>query len=129
MEDAYRDKALKKIAIYAILKQVKNGENTGDKHHLNPKGQPLVASVAATIEEDCCQSIKLLAAAHDSSVYTIIIHKDLGLEQYHPDWYLNFYQRSRSRREFTPEFISAVRRLSMAMLDNIVTMDDIPPHT
>jgi hypothetical protein len=37
VESVYREKALKKMAIYAIIKKVKNGENTNDQHHLNDK--------------------------------------------------------------------------------------------
>lgn len=37
VEAAYGDKALKKTAIYAIIKKVKKGETTADQHHLNSK--------------------------------------------------------------------------------------------
>jgi hypothetical protein len=51
-----RVKVLKKIAIYAFLKKVKNGENTADQSHLDGQkwsGPPaLITSVAATVEED-----------------------------------------------------------------------------
>jgi hypothetical protein len=79
-------RALKEMAIYAILKKVRPEKNTDDQHYLNPKKTfwtaSLIASVAAAIEIDCCQCIKWLAATHGMSVYTIysILHKVLGLK-------------------------------------------------
>ncbi len=35
VEAAYKDKALKKTAIYAIISKVKKGETTEDQRHLN----------------------------------------------------------------------------------------------
>ncbi len=91
VETVYGDKALKKTAIYAILKKVKAGKNTDDQRHLNPKKTvrtaSLIASIAAAIEADRRQCIKSLAAVHGVSVYTVhnILHKDLGLEKSPPD--------------------------------------------
>ena len=56
VETVYGDKALKKTAIYAILKKVKAGENTDDQRHLNPKKRSqtpnIIAAVAASVEQD-----------------------------------------------------------------------------
>jgi hypothetical protein len=52
----YGDKALKKTAIYAILKKVKSGKTTEDQRRFNPKKTvwtaSLIASVAAAVEDD-----------------------------------------------------------------------------
>ncbi len=37
VESIYGEKALKKMASYAIIKKVKNGENTDDQRHLKVK--------------------------------------------------------------------------------------------
>jgi hypothetical protein len=37
VEALYGDKAHKKMAIYAVIKKVKNSENIKDQHHLNGK--------------------------------------------------------------------------------------------
>jgi hypothetical protein len=54
VEAAYGDKALKKTAIYAIIKKVKKGETTADQRHLNSKKTvrtpALIASVAAAVK-------------------------------------------------------------------------------
>ncbi len=49
MDSAYGDKALKKTAIYAILKKVKAGENTADLRHLNPKKRRRIPAVIASV--------------------------------------------------------------------------------
>jgi hypothetical protein len=71
METVYGDKVLKKMAIYAIIKKVKNGEINNDQRHLNAKKTmwtpAFIASVAAAVEEDCRLSIKALATAHGTS--------------------------------------------------------------
>jgi hypothetical protein len=88
----YGDKALKKTAIYAILKKVKSGKTTEDQRRFNPKKTvrtaSLIASVAAAIEDDHHLSVKYLAAVNGVSIYTInsILHKDLGLEKKSARW-------------------------------------------
>jgi hypothetical protein len=60
-------KTLKKMAIYAILKKVKAGKNTDNQRHLNLKKTvrtaSLIATVAASVDEDHRQCTKSLAAA------------------------------------------------------------------
>jgi histone-lysine N-methyltransferase SETMAR len=132
VETVYGDKALKKTAIYAILKKVKAGKNTDDQRHLNPKKTvrtaSLIASIAAAVEADRRQCIKSLAAVHGVSVYTVhsILHKDLGLEKKSARWVpkLLSSEQKEERVRTCSAFIAAVQRRSMAMLDNIVTMDE-----
>jgi hypothetical protein len=69
-----------------------------------------------------------LAAVHGVSVYTIhsILHKDLGLEKKPARWVpklLNTEQKEERVRTCSA-FIATIQRQSMAMLDNIVTMDE-----
>ena len=132
VEAAYGDKALKKTAIYAIIKKVKKGETTADQRPLNSKKTvrtpALIASVAAAVEDDRRVSIEALAAAHGTSVSTIhaVLHDDLGLEKKSARWVpklLNDDQKHQ-RVEVCSEFVKAVQRHSLAMLDSIVTMDE-----
>jgi hypothetical protein len=37
VESVYGEKTLKKMAIFSIIKKVKNRENTDDQHHLNSR--------------------------------------------------------------------------------------------
>jgi hypothetical protein len=132
MDLVYGDKALKKTAIYAILKKVKSGKITEDQRRFNPKKTvqtaSLIASVAAAIEEDRHLSVKYLAAVNGVSVYIIhsILHKDLGLEKKSARWVpklLSVEQKEERVRTCTA-FIAAVQCRSMVMLDNMVTMDE-----
>jgi histone-lysine N-methyltransferase SETMAR len=132
VDTVYGDKALKKTAIYAILKKVKAGENTDDQRHLNPKKRSrtpyIIAAVAASIEQDRRQSVKSLAAAHGVSVYTIhgILHKDLGLEKKSARWVPKLLsdEQKEERVRTSRACVAAVQSRSMAMLQNIVTMDE-----
>jgi hypothetical protein len=131
VEAAYRDKALKKTAIYAIINKVKKGETTADQCHLNSKKtvrtQALIASVAAAVEDDRRMCIEVLATAHGTSVSTIhaVLHDDLGFERKSARWVpklLNDDQKQQ-RIEVCSEFVKAVQRNSLTMLDTIVIMD------
>jgi hypothetical protein len=132
VETEYGDKALKKTAIYAIFKKVKAGKNTDGQRHLNPKNRirtaSIIAAVTASVEQDRCQSVKSLAAAHEVSMYTIhsILHKDLGLENKSARWLpkLLSEEQKEERVRTCRAFIAAIQRRSMAMLQNIVTMDE-----
>ena len=61
---AYGDLALKRGAIYSILRKVKAGKNTKDQRHLNPKKKKrtaaIIASVAATVCEDGRDEFRIL---------------------------------------------------------------------
>jgi hypothetical protein len=119
------------MAIYAIIKKVKAGESTADMRHLNPKKTvrtpEMIASVAATIEEDRHLSIETIAATHGVSEKTIfnILHQDLGLEKKSARWVpkLLSKEQKQERIRVCSDFIAAVHRRSKAMLDAIVTMD------
>ncbi len=92
MDSVYGDKTLKKTPIYAILKKVKYGKNTVDQRHPNPKKRTcipdVIASVAATVEEDRWVTINSIALANEVSVKTVlaILHKDLGLLKKSAKW-------------------------------------------
>ena len=92
MDSVYGDKTLKRTQIYDILKKVKEGKNTDDQRHKNPKKTvrtaAMIASVAAAIEEDRRRDIRSLASAHGTTVWTIstILHQDLGLVKKSARW-------------------------------------------
>ncbi len=92
VDDVYGDKALKKMQIYEILKQVKMGKNTEDRRGFNKQKTKmtagLIASVAAAIPEDRRVSIQDLARAHGMSYGTIsrILHSQLGLVKKSARW-------------------------------------------
>jgi histone-lysine N-methyltransferase SETMAR len=131
-EAAYGDQALKRTQIYEIMNKVKAGKNTEDQRHLSAKKTKrtvnLVAAVAAAVKEDARVSIQELASANGVSYGTIqtILHVDLGLSKKSARWVpklLSDEQKEERVRTCT-EFVAAVNRRSMAMLDNIVTMDE-----
>jgi hypothetical protein len=127
----YGDKALKKTAIYAILKKAIAGKNTDDQHHLNLKETVMttnLASVATVVEKDRRQCIQVLAAAHGVSIYTIhsILHNNLGLEKKSTRCVpklLSAEQKEECIRTCIA-FIGTIQHQSMAMLDKIVKMDE-----
>jgi histone-lysine N-methyltransferase SETMAR len=80
------------------------------------------------VEEDRRVTIKSIALANGVSVKTVhdILHKDLGLVKKSARWaprLLNADQK-KERVRTCQKFLAAVQRRSMAMLDNIVTMDE-----
>ncbi len=103
-----------------------------DQRHLNSKKTvltlALIASVAAAVEDDRRVCIEALATAHGTSISMIhaMLHADLGLEKKSARWVpklLNDDQKQQ-RIEVCSEFIKAVQRHSLPMLDSIVTMDE-----
>ena len=132
MDSVYGDKTLKRTQIYDILKKVKEGKNTDDQRHKNPKKTvrtaAMIASVAAAIEEDRRRDIRSLASAHGTTVWTIstILHQDLGLVKKSARWVPKLLSdaQKQERVRVCSEFVAAVKRRSKAMLDNIVTMDE-----
>jgi hypothetical protein len=130
VDAAYDNQSLQKMAIYAIIKNVKAGELTADMRHLNPKKTvrtpELIASVAAAIKEDHRLSMEMIAAAHGVSEKTIfnIMHQDLCLEKKSARWVPKLLSEDQTQeRIFCSEFVATVHRRSKAMLDTIVTMD------
>ncbi len=83
----FGEKPLKKTAIYATHKKVKNRETTKDYHHLNGKKTTrtlaLITSVATTIDEDHRLSIEALVTALWTPISTIhaMLDEALGLEK------------------------------------------------
>ncbi len=61
LETVYGDKALKKTAIYAIIKKVKNGETTNDQRHLNSK-----------------KNVRTPTTAHGTTISTIYPVRSIG---------------------------------------------------
>jgi hypothetical protein len=128
----YGDKALKKTAIYAIINKVKKGEMTDDQHHLNSKKTmqtpAFIASVATAVEDDHRVCIEALAMAHGMSVSMIhaVLHDDLGLEKKSARWVPKLLNDNKKQQpvEVCSEFVKAVHRHSLAMLDSVVTMDE-----
>jgi hypothetical protein len=129
----YGDKALKKTAIYAILKKAIAGKNTDDQHHLNLKKMvtttSLIAFVATVVEKDRRQCIQVLAAAYGVSIYTIhsILHNNLGLEKKSTRCVPKFLsaEQKEERIRTCIAFFGTIQRQSMAMLDKIVKMDEM----
>jgi histone-lysine N-methyltransferase SETMAR len=88
----------------------------------------LIASVTAAVEEDRRICIEALATAHGTSVSTIhaVLHDDLGLEKKSARWVPKLLNDEQKKQhvEVCSEFVKAVHRHSLAMLDSIVTMDE-----
>jgi len=132
VEDAYGDKALKRTQIYEIISKVKAGKNTSDRRHLNSKKtkrtQENIDAVAAAVLEDARVNVRDIVSAlglKKTTVHTIL-RDNLGLVKKSARWVpklLSVEQKAERVRTCT-EFIAAVHRRSMAMLDNIVTMDE-----
>ena len=129
VESVYGEKAIKKSQIYNILEQVKEGKNTDDQRRFNAKKAKRTPSlVAADVEDDRWICVRTLALAHGVSIDTIfhILHDDLGLVKKSARWVpklLNDEQKEERVRTCT-EFLAMVQWRSLAMLDNIVNMDE-----
>jgi histone-lysine N-methyltransferase SETMAR len=129
---AFGDKSLTKTAIYNILKKVKAGETTDDLRHLNAKKtkrtQDIIAAVAADVNADRRVKCMDLATAHGVSYGTMhnILHKELGLVKKSARWVpkLLSEDQKKERVRICTDFVAAIHRRSMAMLDNIITMDE-----
>jgi hypothetical protein len=87
----------------------------------------IVAAVTADIKEDRRLTCKELASSHGVSYGTMnkILHDDLGLVKKSARWVPNLLSedQKKERVQTWTEFVAAIIRCSMAMLDNIVTMD------
>jgi histone-lysine N-methyltransferase SETMAR len=88
----------------------------------------VVAAVAATVEDDRRRSIKDVAAIHGLTYSTVqsILTDDLGLVKKSARWVpkLLTVDQKEKRVEMSRDFLQLVQRQSMAVLDNIVTMDE-----
>jgi hypothetical protein len=79
------------------------------------------------VESDEHVSVKKLARTHGVSTKTIhaTLHKDLNLSKKSARRVPKLFRDNmKKERVTTKEFLKVVRRHSMAMLDNIVTMDE-----
>ena len=132
VKKSFGDKLVNRATIYRIIKAVKDGKNTDDQRKFNAtrtkRNQSLIATVAAAVEEDRRVSIEDLAGAHGVSHGTIfnILSDDLGLVKKSARWVpkLLSAEQKLERVRISTSFIAAVRRRSLAMLDQIVTMDE-----
>ncbi len=105
------------------------GDTTLQKTEKTVRNEALIASVATTAEPDHSLSVKSFADAHRVGMGTIhhILHEDedLGLEKNLPAGYPNCCRRNKnSVCRGLQDFVTAVHRHSIVMLDNIVTMDE-----
>jgi hypothetical protein len=129
---AFGDKSLTKTAIYNILKKVKAGKTTNDLRHLNAKKnkrtQDIIAAVAADVNSDRRVTCMDLTTSHGVSYGTMqnILHQELGLVKKSAQWVpkLLSEDQKKERVRICMEFFAAIHRRFMAMLDNIVTMDE-----
>jgi hypothetical protein len=132
VDDAYGDKALGLTSIYYILKRVKASKSTEDQRKFSAKKTKktaaIIAAVAADLAEDRRVSVKDLASVHGVSVRTMfnILRDDLGLVKKSARWVpkLLSEEQKLERVRTCWDFVAAVQRRSMSMLDDIVTMDE-----
>ncbi len=131
VDDAYRDKALGLTSIYYILKRVKAGKSTEDQRKFSAKKTKrtaaIIAAVATDVADDRRVSVKDLASVHGVSVGTMfnILRDDLGLVKKSARWVPKLLsEEQKLERVWTcRDFIAAVQRRSMSMLDDVVTMN------
>jgi histone-lysine N-methyltransferase SETMAR len=128
----YGDKALKRTQLYDIMKKVKEGKPAADQRGFNTKrkirNSAFVAEIAAEIESDRRVTVRKLARAHGVSTRTIhaTLHGDLHLSKKSARWVPKLLSddKKKERVRTSEEFLKLVRRHSLSMLDNIVTMDE-----
>jgi histone-lysine N-methyltransferase SETMAR len=131
-EAAFGGKSLSKSAIYNIINKVKARESTKDRRHLNPKKTKrtvdIIAAVAADVKADRHITCRDLASAHGVSFGTMqnILHVELGLVKKSARWVPKLLspEQKEERVRICTEFVAAIDRSSMAMLDQIIMMDE-----
>ena len=114
------------------MKKVKASKNITDQHHLNAKktksNEDLIAAVTATIEKYHRSNIRNIAQTLGASYGTIsrILPNDLNLVNKSACWVPTLLtQEQKDKRVMTSmQFVSAVRRNSMTLLEKIVVMDE-----
>jgi hypothetical protein len=129
---AFGGKSLSKSAIYKIINKVKAGETTEDQRHLNQKKTKrtvdIIAAVAADVKADRRITCRELASAHGVSFGTMhnILHMELGLVKKSARWVPKLLspEQKEERVRICTEFVAAVECSSMAMLDQIITIDE-----
>ena len=118
-------------SIYSIINKVKAGKTTDDQRYLNAKKTKttidIVAAVTADVEEDRRVTVRHLAAAHGVSYGTMhnILYKSLGLVKKSARWVPKLLSddQKKERVRVCKDFIAAIHRRSLSMLDDIVNMD------
>jgi histone-lysine N-methyltransferase SETMAR len=132
VKTVYRDTALKRTAIYRILRDVKAGKPCCDRRHLNAKKTKrtadVIAAVSTAIKEDRRITIRQLALGCGVSSGTIsnILHAELGLVKKSARWVpkLLSEDQKKERVRSCNSFIHMLQKKSLSMLDQIVTMDE-----
>ncbi len=132
VDAAYGDMAMSKSQINRIIKAVKEGKNTADQRHSSTKKTKrtgdVLAAIAATIEEDRRIMVRELAATHGLPIGTVhaILKEDLGLVKKSARWVpkLLSLEQMEERVAASGDFLALLRRHSLALLNNIVTMDE-----
>jgi histone-lysine N-methyltransferase SETMAR len=130
---AYSDMAMSKSQINRIIKVVKEGKNTSDQRHSSAKktkrtGDVLASIAAASVEKDRRITVWELAATHGLPIGNVhaILKEDLGLVKKSAHWVpkLLSSKQKKERVDSKGDFLALLRRHSLALLNNIVTMDE-----
>jgi hypothetical protein len=132
VDAACGDKPLSISQINRIIKAVKDGKSTSDQRHSNAKKTKrtgnVVAAVAAAIETDQRLTIRELAVMLDLTFATVqsTLTVDLGLVKKSARWIpkLLSSDQKEERVKCSEDFLQLLRQRSLAVLDNIVTMDE-----
>jgi hypothetical protein len=116
-----RGRSLSSSQIYKIIKQARARKNTDDQCHLNPKKTVrmanLIAYVAAAIDDDRQIDTRSLAATHGVCLRTICRRLC---------WVPKLVSQVQKEEclRISNNFVAAVERSGLSILDNIVTMDE-----
>jgi histone-lysine N-methyltransferase SETMAR len=132
VDAAYGDKTLSISQINRIIKAVKEGKTTSDLRHSNAQKtkwtDDVVAAVAATIETDRRLTIREIAGMLGLTFATVqsTLTVDLGLVKKSARWVpkLLSSDQKEERVRRSEDFLQLLWRRSLAVLDNIVTMDE-----
>ncbi len=132
VDAAYGDKTLSISQINRIIKAVKEGKFTSDLRYSNAKKtnrtDNIVADVAAAVETDRRLTIRELAVMLDLTFSTVqsTLTVDLGLVKKSARWVpkLLSSDQKEERVKRSKDFLQLLRQRSLAVLDNIVTMDE-----
>jgi [histone H3]-lysine36 N-dimethyltransferase SETMAR len=129
---AYKDVTLKKTQIYEIIKLVKKGKSTEDKRKFNGRRKvrdpAFIADVATAVKENRRVTVRKLASTFGVTKNTIhrTLRKDLNLSKKSARWVPKLLtdEMKMERVRTSEALLAMVRRRSLAVLDNVVTMDE-----
>ncbi len=130
---AYSDKALSKSQINHIIKAINEGKNTVDQRHSSAKetkwiGNVLVSIADDEVEKDRQVTVWELAATHGLPIGTVhaILKEDLGLVKKSVCWVPKLLSpdQKKERVDCSGDFLALLRQYALAVLKNIVTMDE-----